>query len=122
MILTIPERVECRFSRHLFYPSLSICDSTAKTVENAFLHECERFYGNYEISGIRKTIHTNRYIMSFLFPDDIKHIIKFIRFIKKNDRLNINTIAYDNCVFRQIYPNKSKNLTNDDKNILKSLK
>ena len=61
-------------------------------------------------------------IMSFLFPDDIKHIIKFIRFIKKNDRLNINTIAYDNCVFRQIYPNKSKNLTNDDKNILKSLK
>ena len=93
-----------------------------ETVENAFLHECERVYGNYEISGIRKTIHTNRYIMSFLFPDDIKHIIKFIRFIKKNDRLNINTIAYDNCVFRQIYPNKSKNLTNDDKNILKSLK
>ena len=45
-------------------------------VENAFQYQCERFYGNYEISGIRKTIHTNLYIISFLFPDDIKHIIK----------------------------------------------
>ena len=91
-------------------------------IKYAIAQECERFYENHEISGIRKTIHVNRYIMSFLFPDDTKYIIKFIRFIKKNYRLNINTIAYDNCIFRQLYPNKSKNLTNDDKNILKLLK
>ena len=92
-----------------------------KIIENALLNQCERYYGNHHISGIRKTIHIHRYIITFLFPDNIKYITQFINFINTN-KLNINTIAYDNCIFRQLYPNKSKNLTSDDQKILKLLK
>ena len=92
-----------------------------KIIENALLNQCERYYGNHHISGIRKTIHIHRYIITFLFPDNIKHITQFINFINTN-KLNINTIAYDNCIFRQLYPKKSKKLTKEDLNILKLLK
>lgn len=77
-------------------------------IKNAEMNECERFHTNYEVSGIRRTIHKNRYIMSFTFPDETKHIINFIRFIKQNPRIHIDTIAYDNCVFQLLYSSQNK--------------
>jgi len=91
-------------------------------IKNAEIHQCERFHTNYEISGIRNTIHKNRYIMSFSFPDDTKYIIKFIRFIKRNPIIHIDIIAYDNCIFRPLYPSKSNKITSDDEKILKLFK
>ena len=91
-------------------------------IANAEKNQYERFHTNYEISGIRNTIHKNRYIMSFSFPDNTKHIINFIKFIKKNPIIHIDTIAYDNCIFRLLYPKISKKITKDDQNILKFLK
>ena len=77
-------------------------------IKNAEINQYEIFHTNYEISGIRNTIHKNRYIMSFTFPDETKHIINYIRFIKKNPRIHIDTIAYDNCIFRLLYSSHNK--------------
>jgi len=88
----------------------------------ALKNNCERLYQNYEISGIRHTIHKNRYIMTFVFPDNEKYIINFIKFIKKNPNANIYTVGYDNCIFRMLYPKKSKKITKNDQYILNALK
>ena len=91
-------------------------------MDNAAENNCERGWNNYEISGIRHTTHKNRYVMTFIFPDNEKYIIKFINFIKKTPQANIYTIGYDNCVFRMLYPKKSKNLVESDQHILNALK
>ena len=97
-----------------------------KIVNYAHKNNYERYFENIEISGQRNIIYKNIYILTFIFPDDIKYIIHFIKYIKSIKNSTINTIAYDNCIFRVIYSKKKnavvpKNLNSDESKIIKIL-
>ena len=94
-------------------------------IDQAVKNNCERYYTNYEISGIRGHIHKNKFILTFIFPEEQIYLIRFIEYIKNLNRVSIETISYDNCVFHILYPpKKCKNLTGmkEFENILKILK
>jgi hypothetical protein len=84
-------------------------------IDTALKNNCERYYENYEISGIRRTIHKKKYILTLIFPDEQKYLIKFIEYIKKIKRATIETISYDNCVFHILYPLKKCKISENKK-------
>ena len=49
-------------------------------IDYAVKNNCERYYTNYEISGIRGAIHKNKYILTFIFPDEQIYLIRFINY------------------------------------------
>ena len=44
--------------------------------------------------------------MSFIFEDDEENVAKFIENIKKIRYVNIESIGYDNCIFKLMYASK----------------
>ena len=95
-------------------------------IKNALNNDVIRYFSTIEISGRRNTIHKNFSILTLIFPEDEKNIINFIKYIKSIKKNIIETISYDNCIFRMIYSKKKKintELLNEtDKKILNSLK
>ena len=71
-------------------------------------------YNNYEIMGKNRTIFRNHYVMTYLF-DDENDIVKFIKQIKLMKYIYIESISYDDCVFKMMYASK-KYLNIMDKN------
>lgn len=71
-------------------------------------------YNNYEIMGKNRTIFRNHYVMTYLF-DDERDIVKFIKQIKLMKYIYIESISYDDCVFKMMYASK-KYLNIMDKN------
>lgn len=71
-------------------------------------------YNNHEIMGKNRTIFRNHYVMTYLF-DDENDIVKFIKQIKLMKHIYIESISYDNCVFKMMYASK-KYLNIMDKN------
>lgn len=66
----------------------------------------EFHYNNHEIMGKNRTIFRNHYIMTFIFEDDEENVAKFIENIKKIRYVNIESIGYDNCIFKLMYASK----------------
>jgi len=62
-------------------------------------------YNNYEIMGKNRTIFRNHYVMTYLF-DDERDIVKFIKQIKLMKYIYIESISYDDCVFKMMYASK----------------
>jgi len=62
-------------------------------------------YNNHEIMGKNRTIFRNHYVMTYLF-DDENDIVKFIKQIKLMKHIYIESISYDNCVFKMMYASK----------------
>ena len=95
-------------------------------IDYAKKNNCEMVFEDIEISGRRSVIHKNISVITILFPEDTKYIIQFIKKIKLIKEISIETIAYDNCIFRVIYSKKKmsnkKNITKDDVAIIQSLK
>ena len=56
--------------------------------------------------GKNRTIFRNHYIMSFLFHDDEEEVGKFVENIKKIRYVNIESIGYDNCIYKIMYASK----------------
>jgi hypothetical protein len=46
-------------------------------------------------------------VMTFVFPEEQKHIIKFIRFLKEDKQVHIESVGYDNCIFVLLHASKS---------------
>ena len=63
-------------------------------------------YNNYEIMGKNRTIFRNHYVMTYLFEDNENDIAKFVKQIKLMKHINIESISYDNCVFKMMYASK----------------
>lgn len=63
-------------------------------------------YNNHEIMGKNRTIFRNHYVMTFLFEDNENDIAKFVKQIKLMKHINIESISYDNCVFKMMYASK----------------
>ena len=63
-------------------------------------------YNNYEIMGKNRRIFRNHYVMTFVFEEDDNNVALFIRKIKKNKNIKIESISYDNCIFKLMYASK----------------
>jgi hypothetical protein len=55
--------------------------------------------------GKNRTIFRNHYVMTYLFEDE-NEIAKFIKQIKLMKHIYIESISYDNCVFKMMYASK----------------
>jgi len=62
-------------------------------------------YNNHEIMGKNRTIFRNHYVMTYLFEDE-NEIAKFIKQIKLMKHIYIESISYDDCVFKMMYASK----------------
>ena len=74
---------------------------------NALKHGCERFYHNYEISGIRRTIKREHYVMTFIFEENEIEVAKFLKFVKKEKNINIESVVYEDTIVKLMYASKS---------------
>ena len=77
-----------------------------KIIEEAYENNCENHYTFYEIEGVRRTIHKNKYMITFIFPENKIGLINFLNLIKK--RVKIETIGYNNCIYKTLYSGRGK--------------
>lgn len=84
----------------------SLNDTISKLVEKAENCRLEHFYKNYEYMGKNRRIIRNHCILTFMFEEHIELVSEFIRFVKKNRTVNIESVSYDNAVFKLIYASK----------------
>ena len=73
----------------------SVTDVYSKFVKKAEKNNCEMNYITYEREGYRGTVKRNHSIMTFIFPDDKKYIINFIRFVREFKEARIESISTD---------------------------
>ena len=66
----------------------------------------EHFYKNYEYMGKNRRIIRNHCILTFMFEEHIELVSEFIRFVKKLKTVNIESVSYDNAIFKLIYASK----------------
>lgn len=84
----------------------SLNETISKLVEKAENCRLEHFYKNYEYMGKNRRIIRNHCILTFMFEEHIELVSEFIRFVKKNRTVNIESVSYDNAVFKLIYASK----------------
>ena len=73
----------------------SVTDAYSKFVKKAEKNNCEMNYITYEREGYRGTVKRNHSIMTFIFPDDKKYIINFIRFVREFKEARFESISTD---------------------------
>jgi len=66
----------------------------------------ENFYKNYEYMGKNRRVIRNHCVLTFMFEEHIELVSEFIRFVKKIKTINIESVSYDNTVFKLIYASK----------------
>ena len=66
----------------------------------------ENFYKNYEFMGKNRKIIRNHCILTFIFEEHIELVSEFIRYVKKLKIVNIESVSYDNAIFKLIYASK----------------
>lgn len=66
----------------------------------------EHFYQNYEYMGKNRRIIRNHCILTFMFEEHIELVSEFIRFVKRLKTVNIESVSYDNAIFKLIYASK----------------
>ena len=66
----------------------------------------ECFYKNYEFMGKNRTIIRNHCILTFIFEEHMELVSEFIRYVKKLKIVNIESVSYDNAIFKLIYASK----------------
>ena len=98
-----------------------------RIIDYAEKNNYEMCFENIEISGRRKVVYKNISVITLLFPEDEKYIINFIKKIKCIKTITIETVSYDNCIFRLLYSRKQKkldlkNLSSQDKAVALCLK
>ena len=77
-----------------------------KLLKKAAMCRLENFYKNYEFMGKNRKIIRNHCVLTFIFEEHMELVSEFIRFVKKLKVINIESVSYDNTVFKIIYASK----------------
>ena len=56
--------------------------------------------------GKNRRLIRNHCILTFIFEEHIELVSEFIRFVKKIKTINIESVSYDNAIFKLIYASK----------------
>jgi hypothetical protein len=73
----------------------SVTQIKKELVNKAEKNNCEMYYINYEREGYRGMITRNHSIMTFIFPEEKKYIINFIRFVREFKEARFESISID---------------------------
>jgi hypothetical protein len=84
----------------------SMTEIKDKLVTNAEKNNCEMHYINYEMAGKGRTIIRNHSVMTFIFPEEVQYIMKFIRFVKKYKHAKIESISCEDKQCFLLYASK----------------
>ena len=88
----------------------NISGITSNIINSAYKYYCYEHFVNYEYIHNKKAVIRNNCIINLSFDDNVKQIIKFIKFIKKNKNIYIENIGYeddDNISFQILYASKT---------------
>ena len=69
-------------------------------------NNCTFFYDTFEYIVSNRYFYRNHYIISLEFPDDDDKLISFIREIKKNKKIYIENLNYENLQCKIMYASK----------------
>jgi len=75
-------------------------------INNSYKHACVNHYVNYEYVYKKKIVMRNSCVISLTFDDEPKEISKFIRKIKKNRTISIESISYEDTTTELLYASK----------------
>lgn len=81
-------------------------DTTNKLLTKAENCRLLSFYKNYEFMGKNRRVIRNHCILTFSFEEHMELVSEFIRFSKKMKAIHIESVSYDNAVFKMIYASK----------------
>jgi hypothetical protein len=81
-------------------------DTTNKLLTKAENCRLLSFYKNYEFMGKNRRVIRNHCILTFSFEEHMELVSEFIRFSKKMKTIHIESVSYDNAVFKMIYASK----------------
>ena len=70
-------------------------------------NNCEMYYINYEINGVRRRVLKNQSVMTFFFPPEEQNIINFIRFAREFNHSKIESITFGDIKCKLIYASSS---------------
>ena len=84
----------------------SLNQTISTLLDKAEYCRLEHFYKNYEYMGKNRRIIRNHCILTFIFEEHIELVSEFIRFVKKIKTINIESVSYDNAIFKLIYASK----------------
>ncbi len=68
---------------------------------------CELSYSDFEFEGKNRTITRNHIFIIFFFPADPKYIIKFLTLLRKDRRVYVESIGFDNLTFKLLYASRT---------------
>ena len=72
-------------------------------VKKAEKNNCEMYYINYELNGVRRTVLRNHSVMTFIFPPEEEYIINFIRFVREFRDARIESVTAGDIKCTLIY-------------------
>tara|TARA_B100000963_G_scaffold274117_1_gene242343 strand:- start:1034 stop:1444 length:411 start_codon:yes stop_codon:yes gene_type:complete len=84
----------------------SLNETISKLLNKAENCRLENFYKNYEYMGKNRRVIRNHCILTFMFEEHLELVSEFIRYVKKFKTVNIESVSYDNAIFKLIYASK----------------
>ena len=66
----------------------------------------EMHYSTFEFMGKNRHIYRNHCILTFIFSENEELVAEFIKYAKSFSKVNIESVGYDNFVFKLMYASK----------------
>ena len=63
----------------------------------------EMHYSTFEFMGKNRHIYRNHCILTFIFSENEELVAEFIKYAKSFSKVNIESVGYDNFVFKLMY-------------------
>ena len=76
-------------------------------IEIAKSYGCELSYSDFEFEGKNRRVIRNHIFIILFFPADPKYIIKFLTFLRKDRRIYVESIGFDDLTFKLLYASRT---------------
>lgn len=76
-------------------------------IEIAKSYGCELSYSDFEFEGKNRRVIRNHIFIILFFPADPKYIIKFLTFLRKDRRVYVESIGFDDLIFKLLYASRT---------------
>tara|TARA_E500000178_G_scaffold320128_1_gene342994 strand:- start:121 stop:531 length:411 start_codon:yes stop_codon:yes gene_type:complete len=84
----------------------NITSTINNIIEDSYKFSCSNHYINYEYIYKKKIVIRNSCVISLTFDDNPRDISKFIRKIKKNRKINIECVSYEDTMLDLLYASR----------------
>ena len=85
---------------------VNLSEMKNKLFEKAEECKVERYYSVFEYMGENRQIYRNHCVLTFIFPEHDELLTAFIKFSKKFKSISVESLGYDNIIFKLMYASK----------------